>query len=399
MVKLIDHLRGALCEAPAMRVWVPFLSVFALLGCGATTPSTPATTPAAAGVPPHEQLPPSPDAHVTPDRELGSNVTFSTVVAAARALDDSGAGPSEEHCLLRGGTDTSPRMRLAAEVVVGVRPLPDPSIDFDEALARDGLPVRILTRWGDIGPAVHGFVLTTFTDLPPPREGHPPIVVFLTDRGITLRTTALRSSTLSAGTHLGTELGLDDFARYVRSTDTETSFVVTAEAETSYARLRALLGVLNEAHRHVALGVPLAPTTRLPQQQPLTTLEERRGLCPEGLPPLADTVIEGTVNADQVRTRLREVQQTALVCMQRARSTDALDGGLYRITFRIGGDGRVTDACALTDEIADANVRLCVLEAVRALAFTPPTPPGPADVAIPLRFSPSYGTPNTALCD
>ncbi|MFW5876139.1 MAG: hypothetical protein ACOCXM_05340, partial [Myxococcota bacterium] len=85
------------------------------------------TPPASAETDPR----PPPSAH----RALGPAATFGELVAAARALDDAGAGDADAGCLLRSPPTSAGGWRLEADLAVAVRPLPDAPANLASRLA------------------------------------------------------------------------------------------------------------------------------------------------------------------------------------------------------------------------------------------------------------------------
>ena len=71
-------------------------------------------------------------------------------------------------------------------------------------------------------------------------------------------------------------------------------------------------------------------------------------------------------------------------------------GGRVEVAMRIGDEGRVTEACLVSDEVGGSQLRDCLIRAARATVFPRPRPAGSVDVSLPLRLQPSY---QRALCD
>jgi len=120
---------------------------------------------------------------------LPPNSTFADLVRAASLLDATDS-PAES-CLL--GKDAAGAIRLAGEVRAGLRPLPQPALELDEPL-RAADDVQVLTPWGPYGSRPGTLAFASFTDFPPLRDA---IVLVITDRGVSLRSTA-GSGTLGA---------------------------------------------------------------------------------------------------------------------------------------------------------------------------------------------------------
>ena len=71
---------------------------------------------------------------------------------------------------------------------------------------------------------------------------------------------------------------------------------------------------------------------------------------------------------------------------------------LGAVLFRVGPDGRVAQACIGSDELGDAGVRRCVLDAIRATAFPRPDPSGTVDAALPVVLRPDASLRQRPLC-
>lgn len=380
-----------------MRTLLPFAFCAAACGTGPTppAPTTPATS--ASNAPNAPTAPTEVERAAARDpRALAATATFGDLVEAARALDDS-PDDRAQRCLL--DTNAAPGFRFAAETIVGVRPLPTAPADLDAAFGENGLPARIYTRWGEVGPSTFGVALTTFTDLAPPSADASPVVLALTDRGAQLRGTKLRSSTDSVGADFGRDMTAPELGRWLEAHGRDhraAAFVVTAEGDVPVSRLEAVLRLLAAHGLTVAFGVPLAGGTRLPETASPTPEEARRGLCPDGLS--ETTPSDATLTPDELLPRIRDARGQALACLSRARTPRGVTGGLLEMSFRVDGDGRVVEACASRDEIGDHDVRACITNVFRGLRFPSPSPLGTVDVAIPLRLTPTFDEGVRAVC-
>jgi hypothetical protein len=343
------------------------------LACGGTSP------PVDAPEPPGERTPPP----VQDLRRLRSDATYEDLLGAARALDDRRDQDSSEGCLLRRG------YRLEADLAVAVRPLPPAEDDLDEALENDAGPVNVLSRWGAYGsgdPAHASFVAVT-TTLPPRRE--PAVVWVLTDQGVYVRS----STEPSAQRGLRT----DDEARGSLDPSIGALFVA-AEAGVLLSRLADLLGVIpDELSGRVALTVALAPGTRLPAAPADQAGGSSEGLCPDGLPAFGEDDAVGDLAPRAIVGSLGPLRQAAEICVSTAQGPGAA-GGRVELAMRIGPEGRITHACAVSDSTGDASLRECLIRAARAVAFPAPDPAGSVDAQLPLVLAPAEVSRQRPLC-
>lgn len=311
-------------------------------------------------------------------RALRSDATFDDLLGAARRLDDRRDQDSSAGCLLRRG------WRLEADLAVAVRPLPPVPPDLDEALENDPGPVNVLSRWGAYGngdPAHASFVAAT-TTLPPRRE--PAIVWALTDQGIYVRSSEAASAQRGLRTIEEARAAIDPSIG---------ALFVTAEAEVPLERMAELLAIVpDELAGRVALAVGLEPGTRLPAAPTEESERSDAGLCPEGLEPPNGP--EGDLAARAIVEALGPLRREAEICVSTAQGP----GGRIELAMRIGPDGRLTEACAISDSSGDAAMRDCVLRAARATTFPVPDPRGSVDVQLPLVLAPSEESRQRPLC-
>ncbi|MCB9594365.1 MAG: hypothetical protein H6719_16660 [Sandaracinaceae bacterium] len=318
-------------------------------------------------------------------RALGPDATFTDLLRAARTLDDRRDQDSDAGCLLgrgRGG------WRLNADLAVAVRPLVHPPDDLDARLAA-ATPIVVLSRWGRYGVAADGaLVLNAVTStLPPPRE--PAVVWVITEQGVYARSTAAPSAR---------EAGTAEAARAALPADVGALFVA-ASGDVSLARLAAVLAVVPaELAGRVALAVPLAEGVRLPAAAGTETPGGDPSRCPDGLPALAEDAPLGTLRPDRIVQSLGPLRQGAEICVGATAGPGAA-GGRVALAMRIGGDGRVAEACVAESSVVDAALHECLVRAARAMAFDAPSPPGFVDVQLPLSLAPLPVQRQRALCE
>lgn len=303
-------------------------------------------------------------------------------MALARRLDDRGDADSSAGCLIRGSGAVGDGFRLEADVAVAVRPLPDATADVAARHATAPGPVRVLTRWGQRGG--DGLPLVAFTSTPPPGPG-PTAALLIGADGARL-IVGERDEAIAVG-EVGARLAAGPAPSVV---------AVTADAGTPLATVRAALAAVGE-RAPVTLAVPLPVDTRLPAGEPAVDPElARAGMCEGGLPAAPDAR-PGALPRSAIVDALGAFRSRAAECM-RLVTGPAAAGGALDVAFRIAGDGSVAHACARRDEAGDPGLRLCVLDAARALSFPAPDPPGVVDVALPVLLAPDQGLLQRPLC-
>jgi hypothetical protein len=367
--------------------------VLGLCSCGGTSTATrpePRTRaprgPADAGV--DARRGPSP-------RALGATANFGELVRAARTLEDRGEDGASAGCLLRGTGEVGAAWRLEADVAVAVRPLPAAWDDYDAHLRAHRGPARILSRWGVTRAESYALALVTFTSTVPVDVALPAAVVVLTDEGAYVLGTTEGTASASAPVPLAR---VNEALLALRPNTPPALVAVTAEANVPLGALREALSLLGALGVPVTLGVPLAPDVRLPEERPVAPDVAERGLCARGLPEAPADATEGDLAASAVMDALGPLRDAAARCLSVA-SGRAAAGGRIDVTLRIGADGTVGEACALRDEPLDPALRLCVLEAARALHFPAPSPAGYVDVVLPLRLAADATLEQRPLCD
>lgn len=338
---------------------------------GSTTPSPPAEA----------DVQPPPSTH----RALGPTATFEELVAAARALDEAGAGDADAGCLLRPPATSAAGWRLEADLAVAVRPLPEAPADLGARLARSEGRAAVLTRWGQQGPGDGAaLALVAFTSTAPPGD-RPLVVAAATEEGVHLRSTEAEPALPAS------RLDWSSLAEPLADLPEPMDVVITAEADMPLTRLRTLLESLPKTARP-ALGVALAAETKLPQP-----LEARTGgpaLCPEGLPPLLDETPPGDMDASQATSVLQPFAEEAGRCI--SAFPEAAGGGRLEIHLRVGPEGRLKQTCIADDSVGSPMLRACLLERAEDLRF--PETGGTVDLIFPLRLAPAPGIVQQALC-
>ena len=311
-----------------------------------------------------------------PSRVLAPEATFRDVVRVARGLHDRAAGDSEAGCLFDAREG---ELRLAADLAVAIRPLPEPPPDLDERLAQ-GEGVTALTRWGVRGD--EGTLgLATFTNHPPPRGDG--TAMFVTDDGVYLRSLVDRDAF---------EIGAVPVDAAIRAVASSGTVYVTAEGGASIETLHQLFARLSAAapDTAVVLATVLAPSTSFPVE---ATPPSEANLCVDGLEASGDAA-GNYDDPSAVMSALGPVQGRAAECMAQGRSA----GGRLVVAFRVAADGSVTDVCAELDETGDPQLRACVLRAVESSSFPPPDIEGAVDLRLPLDLVAETTTAQAPVC-
>lgn len=370
------------CYVPGMRGLTGALCGLALLAaCGGTDAPPPQTGSGGDGEEPAEERERPPAADL---RDLDPDATFADLARAARELDDRRDQDSSEGCLLRRG------WHLAADLAVAVRPLAEPPDDLDERLEGDPGAVVVLSRWGMYGEAREGGVaLTAVTTTMPPRT-EPAILWAVTDRGVYVRHSRV------AVTEPG-PLSLEQATAMIPA-DAGALFV-TAEAGLPLSRLADVLAAApDRLTGTVGLAVALAPDTRLPEPPEQGGQADTDGLCPNGLPPLAEGAPVGNLLPQRIVSSLGPLRQGAEICVGATDGPGAA-GGRVVLALRIGADGSLAEACVVEEAAPDPSLRACLLRSARSTMFPTPDPPGAVDVQLPLVLAPLDEQRQRPLCD
>ncbi len=74
------------------------------------------------------------------------------------------------------------------------------------------------------------------------------------------------------------------------------------------------------------------------------------------------------------------------LCFEDAMNRDGISGGLLRVHFRIGPDGKVAQQDVVDDSLKNERMTACILNVVRGLEFDPPRGGGSVEVTFPWLF-------------
>jgi hypothetical protein len=107
---------------------------------------------------------------------------------------------------------------------------------------------------------------------------------------------------------------------------------------------------------------------------------------------------EGELDSAAAQRALAPLREAALSCALNAGGR-ALLGGRLVLALRIGANGRASESCFRTDEIAEVRLRRCVIAAARDLPFPQPSQAGFADVEIPLQITLQGPSPQRVRCE
>jgi hypothetical protein len=348
-----------------MRVRPQLLGI--ALFCGCASRSTPATTPVLAMEPSETTADaPPPDAPAE---------DYAGLVRQVAARETAPAGTAQ--CLVE---RVGSLLRYGAFAAAAIRPLPFPSPDLDDLLARSA-SVNVLTQRGRYGSAAGALTLAAYSAAPPLREA---VALILTDTGVALRgveASGPRADRLTRDAALEAVLALQP-----------ASVFVAAEAAVATPRLAELLEALQTRHVPVALAVDLPRDAALTFEQ-----SSAFAACPDGLP--ATDQPEGELALAQIKPSLATLSAHGADCLGNADARGAA-GGRVRVMLRVGPAGSVTQACISADETHDPKLLACILAAARSLRFPAPSPPGNVDLELPLALTPAPATPLVpVMCD
>lgn len=342
-----------------------------LLACGGHKSASTAPPQAAAGT-----TSAGSDLSTAPQRALPPEATFADLVRAASLLDATEQAP--EGCLL--GRDARGAFRLAGEVRAGLRPLPQPALELDEAL-QGASNVQVLTPWGTYGSPPSPLAFASLTAFPPLRDA---IVLTITDRGVSLRSTAqsgtLRAELAPQAKSLSALGSLDGVIAFV-----------AAEAAVPMREVYELMEELDRLGARTAFAVNLAPQTSLPAPAPVTSVQR----CPDGL---SETALpEGNLEVAALLAGVAPLKERAPDCLTRGGAEGAA-GGKLTLAMRIDAQGRVSESCVSADELGDPAIAACVLELTRELTFPAPQPAGVVDAELPLVLRPHSAPAQAPVC-
>jgi hypothetical protein len=312
------------------------------------------------------------------------NATFGDLVDAARALDDASRTQSAAQCLLRGTS----RLRLEADILSGVRPLPAAAVELASLLKTDrGVPA-VLSAWGRLAGA-SAVTVAAFTTTTTAAVSGKPLALFVTEAGLYLRgaspalTAQAEPMSLDAASLLLTQLS---------ATESPTVYV-SAEAAIPLDRLREVLRAIPDRFE-MAFAVTLPKGTRLPTDAQASN----EMLCPNGLPEPDAAEPEGDLEAQALRDALAPLRDSALSCALSA-GGHAWLGGRLVLALRIGANAHVSDVCFSEDAILEPVLRRCIAAGARALTFPTPKPSGFVDISLPLQLELGGPTRQRPLCD
>jgi hypothetical protein len=322
-------------------------------------------------------------------RTLGVEATFDDLVAVVRNLDGLGQSDSTAECLLRGGP-LAP-YRLEADLASAIHPIPNAPSELESRLDDLSGGVVVLTRWAQHG-STGALTVVALSATPPPVPGHVAVVI-LGRQGAYLRRTEGSVPAAHAGPFPTGRLG--DHLPVVL--EGASAVVITAEAGVPLSSLRAALGSLPAGSPQALFGLVLDAGVRLPRTP--TADPSIQGLCQEGgLPEPPTSQRLGSLSTEAIRARVSGMGEGAMRCFEYAQG-DAARGGRMRVLVRIGPEGRVSEACASSDELGDPTLRACVLGVVRGLVFPSPAGGEYVDVALPVRLLPDTSQQQRPLCD
>lgn len=384
--------RAHVTRSPAWRGWlVAWCTWASLLACGShpAPEAEPTTNPEGTDTSGAEE----PSEHEEPasanPRALGVGATFADLVTAVRTLDGLGESESSAGCLLRGGS-LAP-FTLEADLASAVHPIPEAPRELEARLDDPRDTAVVLTRWAQHG-RTGGLTLVALSASPPPTPGHLAVVI-LGREGAHLRRTEGSVAAAHAGPFPTSRL-----AEHLPVVlDGAAGLVLTAEAGIPLSSVRAALASIPSGSPAVILGLALDAGVRLPAAP--APDPSVHGMCAAGALPEPTTGQRlGSLAPDIIRAQVSGMGEGAMRCFEYARG-DAARGGRMRVMTRIGPQGRVTEACAASDELGDPTLRACVLGVVRGLVFPAPTQGDYVDVALPIRLVPDVSQQQRPLCD
>jgi len=367
-----------------MRVRQASLLVSAVLIVGCAGVSVPPESPLV-----RDELEPDVPGH---EDETGDNsrvlpvgATFRDVVNAARRLEAQGESASEIPCVF--SLMPSGHWRLDGDLASGVNPLPSGIPGLVDELRDRGSAWQVLSRYGAFGPADAPLSLAALTS-DVPRAGDENLVLVAIDdervvwRHMTEPSVGGESDELGEA-QVGEILGADPGA-----------ILVSAEPGVSLRRVRGALGTLGEQGVRVGVAVALPLGTALPSRDALAS--GQTGLCAE-LQPLADDEPVGGRSVEALRSGLSPLLQGgASQCVESSRWSGSAEARI-ELHLRIVADGSVRDVCAISDETGSSSLRLCIVERVRGLRFSPAA--GTDEVRLPLVLVEAERVPRRLFCE
>lgn len=365
---------GCACQARRTMRRLGLVGALVLVACGATPPPRSTTPPPADDA--ASPIPPTPPGA----RHLSPRATFADLVRAVGEQDRLRDSDSDAGCLLRRRGDA---FDVSADLAVAIRPLPPVEADLDARMEATPGPVRVLTRYGSYGSAPVGATALT-TTAPAPMEAIATLLV-MTDRGVYVRSSGHAARTVAALVPTAALAEIDEGS----------AVFVTAEAAVPVDDLARLLARLPRTlDGSIGLAALLPAETQLPAPAPAEASADVP-TC-EGLPPLGEGDVEGTLPTDRIVAGLAPLRATAEICIGTSSGPGAR-GGRVVLDLRIGAGGGVVASCVREDPTGDAVLRACLLDATRSLGFDDPH--GTLDVELPLVLTPGLAHRQRALCD
>jgi hypothetical protein len=315
------------------------------------------------------------DAKADDPRRFSDHPTFGELVRLAQTLDNATAGHSSAGCLIELASTDSSKAHLNADLSPAARPLPDASVQCDDAVVEQVGPVAVMSTWGNIPGETDAGLLVAFTTTSPAAVKAPAIGMFVTQRGVLLRGA---DASLRAHPELMTQ---DQAGALLGAVSGSATVYATADRE---LELRALVAALELVPNRfeIALAVTLPKGTHLPASAP----SSHEAMCPNGLPAPAMAEHEGELDSAAAQRALAPLREAALSCALNAGGR-ALLGGHLVLALRIGANGRALETCFSADEIAEPALRRCLIAAARDLPYPQPSAAGFADLEIPLQIA------------
>jgi hypothetical protein len=366
-----------------------------LAACGgakappAPAPPTPSATAseapapvASAPAPPIETAAPPAPPPSEPPKPFAANATFKDVVAALRRAGDSHVVGD---CIFKGDTiatyDGSPA-------------LADPPADLEPLFASpprsgfDAPGIKLVTSWGSTEGG--GWLdLVALTPVPKSVHGGVTAVIFATDKGLYFGAVghAVDAKPLDAGTMARVKSEILPKAKVV---------VVSAEGDAPLSRVKEALALVNGTKGTVVLATPTSQPgspgkrySRYDARVPKGT----KDACEDDM-----TDVRGQKPGSyKMQTMSRFADAMMALDKTCGESLPPGKGGSIHVMMRIGADGKITKACAETDDLGDEKVRACVMDAVRKQKLpAPDEKKGIVNFGTAVVFS---GKPIRALCN
>lgn len=308
---------------------------------------------------------------------MPTDATFALLVERARALDSAPPPEAAHPCLLR----YEPTLRFEGDVAAALTPLPNAWNTFSRFQNAHGA-IRVLSRWGQAGPEIYDLAVAAFTSTPPVSLTEPALVIFVEGDRAYVRTTTVAVPLARRRAVLVSAL-LQEMQELV--TGTPSAVYITASAGTTLAQLRAAFTAIAPVDAPIALAVPMAPDTHLPARVVNAGADSPRDVCPDGSADRPAIAREGSLETAQILAPVQASRPTLAACFT-DQARESAGGVRYVMSLAIDADGSVYNACVVRESVRDVAVRTCLLNALRALRFSAPSPAGFVSVQLPLRF-------------